>query len=79
MSTAAIMGKMGLYEILGVASNASDSEIKRAYRLKIHEAHPDKKGGEPREFNLVKEAYDLLSNKSKARDQSCSVAGTLAS
>ena len=60
------MAGLGLYEILGVASSASESEMKRAYRHKIQETHPDRKGGDPREFNLVKEAYDLLSNKSKA-------------
>lgn len=47
------------YEILGVRSSASDDDIKRAYREKAREAHPDA-GGDADSFALLTEAYDLL-------------------
>lgn len=52
------------YETLGVAKNASDSDIKRAYRKLASQHHPDK-GGDPEQFKKVQQAYDVLSDAQK--------------
>ncbi len=56
------------YKILGVNKNATEEEIKKAYRKLAHEHHPDKKGGSAEKFKEINEAYQVLSDKSK-RDQ----------
>jgi len=43
---------------LGVSSSASPAEIKRAYRQKVKDVHPDQ-GGDEDEFKRVREAYTL--------------------
>ena len=53
------------YTILGVPANAPEAEIRRAFRARAKELHPDSKpAGEReqahREFNLLTEAYDAL-------------------
>ncbi len=53
------------YEILGVARDASESEIKKAYRKLAHQYHPDKGSGNEEKFKEVSEAYSVLSNKEK--------------
>ena len=52
------------YFILGVATNASLTDIKKAYRNKASEFHPDRNSSElaPVKFHAVKEAYDVLSD-----------------
>ena len=52
------------YFILGVATNASLTDIKKAYRTKASEFHPDRNSSElaPVKFHAVKEAYDVLSD-----------------
>jgi molecular chaperone DnaJ len=52
------------YDILGVQKNASADEIKKAFRKKAHELHPDK-GGEEKAFKEVNEAYQVLGNPEK--------------
>src|SRR5207247_1192024 len=56
------------YEVLGVKRDASEEEIKRAYRQLAREHHPDRNPGDKQaesRFKEVQEAYDILSNKDK--------------
>lgn len=53
------------YKILGVSKNASEEEIKKAFRKLAHEYHPDKKGGNEAKFKEVSEAYSVLGDKNK--------------
>jgi curved DNA-binding protein CbpA len=53
--------KTQLYTDLGVAPDASADEIRKAYRSKVQQAHPDK-GGCPKEFMLYQTAYNVLSD-----------------
>ncbi|NP_001311740.1 dnaJ protein homolog [Nicotiana tabacum] len=52
------------YEILGVSKNASDDEIKKAYRKAAMKNHPDK-GGDPEKFKELAQAYEVLSDSQK--------------
>lgn len=58
------MGK-DYYKILGVNKNATEEEIKKAFRKLAHAHHPDKKGGNEDKFKEVNEAYSVLSDKNK--------------
>ena len=53
------------YKILGVNKNASEEEIKKAYRKLAHQYHPDRPGGNEKKFKEINEAYQTLSNKQK--------------
>lgn len=53
------------YEVLGVSRDASDEEIKKAYRKLAHKYHPDKKDGDEAKFKEVNEAYQTLSDQNK--------------
>jgi len=53
-----------LYKILGVEKGASKDEIKKAFRKKAHEHHPDK-GGDEAKFKEVNSAYQVLSDETK--------------
>lgn len=52
------------YNILGVQKGASKDELKKAFRKKAHEHHPDK-GGDEAKFKEVNEAYQVLSDDTK--------------
>jgi molecular chaperone DnaJ len=52
------------YEALGVPKNASQDDIKKAFRKKAHELHPDK-GGDAEAFKQVNEAYQVLGDAQK--------------
>ncbi len=53
------------YKILGVKRDASEEEVKKAFRKLAHAYHPDKSGGDEAKFKEVSEAYAVLSDKKK--------------
>lgn len=62
------MAKRDYYEVLGVARNASADDIKKAYRSKAMEFHPDRNPGDKtaeEKFKQAAEAYDVLSDADK--------------
>ena len=59
------MTKKDYYEILGISKNASDDEIKKAYRKAAVKYHPDKDGGDEAKFKEAGEAYEVLKDSQK--------------
>ncbi|NML85297.1 molecular chaperone DnaJ [Polaromonas sp.] len=64
------MSKKDYYDTLGVPKNASDEDIKKAYRKLAMKHHPDRNQGEKskiseEKFKEAKEAYEMLSDESK--------------
>ena len=62
------MKKRDYYEVLGIAKTATEDEIKKAYRKKAIEFHPDKNPGNKEaeeKFKEAAEAYDVLGNPQK--------------
>jgi molecular chaperone DnaJ len=53
------------YKILGVSRDATDAEIKKAFRKMAHKYHPDKQGGDEKKFKEASEAYATLGDKKK--------------
>jgi curved DNA-binding protein len=56
------------YEVLGVPRNASEADIKKAYRKLARQYHPDRNPGNKQaeaRFKEVQEAYDVLNDKTK--------------
>ncbi|TDG07058.1 J domain-containing protein [Paraburkholderia guartelaensis] len=60
-----------LYDLLGVSDDASDTDIKRAYRRAAMKAHPDRNMGREAaahaQFQEIKEAYAILSDPAQRR------------
>ena len=68
------MAKKDYYETLGISKGASEADIKKAFRSKAREHHPDKNAGSSKaeeQFKAVNEAYDVLKdpNRKAAYDQ----------
>jgi molecular chaperone DnaJ len=62
------MAKRDLYEVLGLAKNASDEEIKKSYRKLAMKYHPDRNPGNTEseeKFKEAKTAYEILSDSDK--------------
>ena len=64
------MSKRDYYEILGVSKNASEAELKKAYRRLAMKFHPDRNAGDGAtqaevKFKEAKEAYEILSDPQK--------------
>jgi len=60
--------KRDYYEVLGVAKNATDAELKKAYRRLAMKHHPDRNPDDKQaeeQFKEAKEAYDILSDERK--------------
>ena len=55
---------MDYYKTLGVNKNASQSDIKSAFKKQAMKHHPDK-GGDPKQFQQLNEAYEVLGNAQK--------------
>src|SRR5699024_12782956 len=60
-----IVAKRDFYEILGLDKNATQDEIKKAYRKLSNKYHPDMKDGPDEKFKEVSEAYEVLSDDNK--------------
>ncbi len=62
------MAKRDYYDILGATKGSSDTDLKKAYRKKVKELHPDQNQDNPKaeeQFKEVNEAYDILKNAEK--------------
>lgn len=60
------------YKVLGISRNATKDEIKKAYRKKAKECHPDLHPNDPKaveKMNEINEAYDMLNNPEKYKKQ----------
>ncbi|MDY2788026.1 MAG: DnaJ C-terminal domain-containing protein [Atopobium sp.] len=55
------------YDVLGVKKNATQDEIKKAFRSLARTYHPDA-GGDEKKFKEISEAYDILSDENKRRE-----------
>lgn len=62
------MSKLDYYDVLGISKDASEDEIKKAYRKKAMKFHPDRNSDDPeaeRKFKEASEAYEVLGDEQK--------------
>ena len=62
------MSKRDYYEVLGVAKNVSDADLKKAFKRMAMKFHPDRNPDDAEaeeKFKEAKEAYDILSDAQK--------------
>lgn len=59
--------QVNYYEVLGVPREASQEEIRNAYRRLAKDRHPDRTGGSTEEFSLLQEAHAVLSDPNRRR------------
>ncbi len=62
------MAKRDYYDVLGLSKGASPEEIKKGYRKKAKELHPDRNADNPKaedQFKEVNEAYEVLKDDDK--------------
>ena len=58
---------MNYYDCLGISKTASQDEIKKAFRKKSLQCHPDKPNGDAEKFKQINEAYQTLCDEHKKR------------
>ena len=66
------------YQILGIDKTADEAEIKKAYRKKSMQTHPDRNPNDPTanaKFQAISEAYDILSDTQKRQMYDLSIGG----
>lgn len=56
---------MDLYNTLGVSKDATQADIKAAYRKLAQQHHPDKEGGDKEKFQAIQQAYAVLGDEDK--------------
>ena len=56
------------YAVLGIERQASNDDIKKAFRKLAHKYHPDKKDGDEVKFKEISEAYSVLSDQKKRQE-----------
>lgn len=59
------MASKNYYDVLGVAKDATEDDIKKAYREKAKQLHPDMEGGDAEKFKEINEANEILSDPDK--------------
>lgn len=57
------------YSVLGVTPNASDEEIKKAFRSKAAKYHPDVTGKDDKQFIQINEAYQILQKRNEMKPE----------
>jgi molecular chaperone DnaJ len=72
----AMADQINYYEVLGVPREASQEEIRTAYRRLAKERHPDHPSGSAQEFSLLQEAHAVLAdpNRRRAHDEALDLA-----
>ena len=61
-ATTNVVSRAEAYRTLGLTPEATTSEVRRAYRRRVKEVHPDTDGGNEEAFREVQRAYDRLSD-----------------